>query len=85
LAQQLHMSSRTLRLQLSQCGTSFRKILEDVRQTLAVRYLGHSDRTIDEIAYLLDYTDRANFTRAFKRWMGCSPSDYRKSQNSHEG
>lgn len=77
VASQLHMSSRTLKRKLQQLGTSYQKILDDLRRGLAVEYLTRSNHAIDEIAALLGYSDASNFARAFRRWTGKNPSDYR--------
>lgn len=78
VASQLHMSSRTLKRKLQQLGTSYQKILDDLRRGLAVEYLTRSNHTIDEVAALLGYSDASNFARAFRRWTGKNPSDYRQ-------
>lgn len=78
VASQLHMSSRTLKRKLQQLGTSYQKILDDLRRGLAVEYLTRSNHSIDEVASLLGYSDASNFARAFRRWTGKNPSDYRQ-------
>jgi AraC-like DNA-binding protein len=77
VANELHMSSRTLKRKLQQLGTSYQKVLDDLRKGLAVEYLSQSDKTVDEIALSLGYSDASNFARAFRRWTSKSPSDYR--------
>lgn len=77
VAEELYMSSRTLKRKLQQLGTSYQRILDELRKGLAVEYLSQSDRTVDEIALSLGYSDASNFARAFRRWTGRSPSDYR--------
>ena len=78
VATELHMSSRTLKRKLQQLGTSYQRVLDDLRKGLAVEYLSQSDKTVDEIAMLLGYSDASNFARAFRRWTQRSPSDYRQ-------
>ncbi len=73
-----HMTSRTLHRRLIDEGTSFKRILEDVRHTLAIEHLKSGRFTVEEIAYSLGYSDLANFRRAFKRWENVSPSEYRQ-------
>ena len=63
-------------------GTSFRDLLEEVRQTLAVEHLRAGRFTIAEIAYTLGYSDTTNFRRAFKRWESISPAAYRARQRN---
>lgn len=77
VASELHMSSRTLKRKLQQLGTSYQEVLDGLRKGLAVEYLSQSDRTVDEIAMTLGYSDASNFARAFRRWTARSPSDYR--------
>ncbi|EKF74470.1 AraC family transcriptional regulator [Alcanivorax hongdengensis A-11-3] len=78
VATEMHMSSRTLKRKLQQLGTSYQTVLDDLRKGLAVEYLTQSDKTVDEIAMALGYSDASNFARAFRRWTQRSPSDYRQ-------
>jgi len=71
------MSSRTLKRKLQQLGTSYQKILDDLRKGLAVEHLTQTSSTVDDIALMLGYSDASNFARAFRRWTGRSPTDYR--------
>jgi AraC-like DNA-binding protein len=73
VARQLGMSGRTLARRLASEGHSFSKILDDMRSALARRYLAESDMSISEIAWLLGYSEVANFTHAFHRWRGTNP------------
>lgn len=77
VAEELYMSSRTLKRKLQQLGTSYQRILDELRKGLAVEYLSQTDKTVDEIALSLGYSDASNFARAFRRWTGRSPSHYR--------
>ena len=77
VASELHMSSRTLKRKLQQLGTSYQEVLDGLRKGLAVEYLTQTDKTVDEIAMSLGYSDASNFARAFRRWTLRSPSDYR--------
>jgi AraC-like DNA-binding protein len=78
VATHLHMSERTLKRQLAQQGTTYSDILEDLRRQKAVQLLANRELSIDHIAERLGYSDVANFTRAFKRWTGETPGQYRK-------
>lgn len=73
----LHMTPRTLHRRLLDEGTSFRELLDQARHTLAVEHLKSGRFSIEEIAYTLGYSDRANFRRAFKRWENVPPSEFR--------
>jgi AraC-like DNA-binding protein len=75
----LHRSTSTLQRQLNAEGTSYRDILETTRRDLAEKYLREGDYKQAEIAYMVGFSDQSNFARAFKRWTGVSPGQYRKS------
>jgi len=77
IAGTLHVSLRSLQRRLKEEDTSFKNLLEDTRQQLARQYLRDSRRSIGEITYLLGFSEPSNFTRAFKRWTGKSPAQYR--------
>jgi AraC-like DNA-binding protein len=74
-AEGLHMSPRTLQRRLSDEGTSWNKIIEDVRQELARRWVG--ERPLGEVAFLLGYSELSAFLRAFKRWTGVPAGEWR--------
>jgi AraC-like DNA-binding protein len=73
------MSSRKLQRQLQSAGTTFNTILNEIRQDLAQNYLGEENNSMTEIAFLLGFSESSAFSRAFKRWMGVSPTEYRKA------
>lgn len=77
IARQLNMSGRTLRRRLTASGISFEALVENVRKTRALSLLTHSDIAVEHIATETGYSDVRNFRRAFKRWTGVSPSEYR--------
>lgn len=77
LAAEQHLSPRTLIRRLKQGNTSFRKIRDGVRRTLAADYLANSDMTVNRIAYRLGYQDPSNFGRAFRGWFGMAPGQFR--------
>lgn len=81
-ARLFHMTPRTLHRRLQDEGTSYKDILENVRHMLALEHLKGSGMSVQEIAYTLGYTDMANFRRAFKRWEGVAPSDYRDAHQA---
>ncbi|WP_247257486.1 AraC family transcriptional regulator [Pseudomonas moorei] len=78
VASALCMSPTKLQLKLSQRGTSFQQLLDDTRKALACSYLSQASRPVTEITFLLGFSDTSNFTRAFKRWTGLSPTDFRQ-------
>lgn len=77
VAEQLHLSSRSLRRYLAEEGTSFGALLVDAKRLDALRLLQDERLTIADIAQRLGYQDPANFTRAFRRWVGKTPSAWR--------
>jgi len=79
VARSLYMSSRKLQRQLQSAGTTFYTLLDEVRQDLAQKYLRAQDSSITEIGFLLGFSESSAFSRAFKRWMGVTPSEYRKT------
>lgn len=85
VAQRLAMSPRSLRRRLDDEGTSFREIVEAERRQLAGHLLEGSEMKLDELAIQLGYGDTASFTRAFRRWYGCAPGEYRRSRQPGAG
>ncbi|MCG8671733.1 MAG: AraC family transcriptional regulator [Pseudomonadales bacterium] len=79
IADALALSPRSLRRKLEQENTNFRAIVEEERKQIALQLLRGSDMKLEELAIHLGYTDTASFTRAFRRWMNCSPGEYRKT------
>jgi AraC-like DNA-binding protein len=77
VASMVHVHERTLRRKLESEGTSFGEIVDDVRASLALEYLRTTRMTTDDIAALIGFSDAANFRRAFRRWTGKAPSDFR--------
>jgi AraC-like DNA-binding protein len=77
-AKMMALSPRTLQRQLKQRGLSFAELVEDTRRALATEYLKDRENTLTEIAFLLGYSEVSAFNRAFKRWTGKTPSDYRR-------
>ncbi|AVD90052.1 HTH-type transcriptional regulator VirS [compost metagenome] len=82
IADQLHLSPRTLRRRLDALGTSYNSLLVEVRKKLAIRYLLNTPMTTEAISEQLNYSDAANFRHAFKRWTGRSPREYRVLNNA---
>ncbi len=79
VALHLHLSVRTLQRRLADEGHTFKEIIESLRREFALAYLKRPDLSINEIAYLLNYTDASAFIRSFKRWQNQTPNSYRKS------
>ncbi|BBY53185.1 AraC family transcriptional regulator [Mycobacterium koreense] len=81
VAQRLATSSRTLRRQLEAEGTSFRRLLDEVRHHLGTELL-RNGMTVEQVAGRLGYTDVSNFSHAFRRWRAESPRDYVARENT---
>ena len=77
IAAAMNVSNRTLQRKLKDEGTSFIDLLQDARLALARKYLAQPQRSIVEIAYLLGFSEPSTFSRAFKRWTGQAPAEYR--------
>ena len=80
IASELGLSSRTMQRRLLEEGVNFQGLLQTSRQKLADQYIRDENLSISEIAYLLGFSEQANFTRAFKRWTGRSPTQYRQQE-----
>lgn len=77
IAELLSLSVRTLRRQLALQGTTFRRVLEDVRYEIARQLLASSQLSMTEIAEVLAYANLSAFTRSFRRWTGLPPATWR--------
>jgi AraC-like DNA-binding protein len=77
VAELLNMSARTLQRKLSDCGVTYREILDETRRVLALAYLSAPKHSVSEVTYLLGFSAGSSFTRAFRRWTGQSPSGWR--------
>jgi AraC-like DNA-binding protein len=80
-ARRLDMSVATLRRRIRKHGTTFNEIANDERRKLAERYLSRGNPSIGEIAFLLGFKNPSAFSRAFRKWRGVSPSEYRLGGN----
>jgi AraC-like DNA-binding protein len=78
-AAELHLSTAQLRKRLYRAGTSYKKLVLEIRMALARHYLDDTNLAIQEIAYLLDYSQAAPFSRAFKSYYGRSPEQAREA------
>jgi len=77
VAAELNMSRRTLERRLADKGVTFSALLEDIRSGLAKRYLSGTDLRLDQIAYLTGYSEPAALVRAFRRWTGMTPMQFK--------
>ena len=72
------MTSATLRRRVSEEGASYQQIKDQLRRDLAIGYLSHSDRSVMDIALELGFSERSAFHRAFRKWTGASPGEFRR-------
>jgi AraC-like DNA-binding protein len=77
VAKEMSLSVRTLQNRLKEEGVVFSDLLTDVRQRLANKYL-EDDISVEEITYLLGFSEPSVFRKAFKRWSGLTPRQYRE-------
>lgn len=80
VASRLGIKARTLRTRLSDADTNFNQVLADYRCNLAKRLLARTDESVDEIVYLTGFSEPSTFYRAFKRWTGNTPVEYRNQK-----
>ncbi|GAA5152585.1 MULTISPECIES: AraC family transcriptional regulator [Amycolatopsis] len=76
VARELGMSTRTLRRKLEESGTSFRALLDEVREALAEELLTTGALSVEDVAIRLGYAEASSFIHAFKRWKGTTPAAY---------
>ncbi len=82
VAEELHISGRTLQRRLADDGLGFQQLLEAVRREMAQQYLAVPSLDLNEIAYLLGYEEASSFHRAFQHWEGTSPGQWRAAQRA---
>ncbi|MBC7172279.1 MAG: AraC family transcriptional regulator ligand-binding domain-containing protein, partial [Polyangiaceae bacterium] len=78
VAARLERPARRLRRELAEVDTTFQQLLEEYRSSLARRLLARTDEPIEQITYLAGFSEPSAFYRAFKRWTGETPADYRR-------
>ena len=83
VAEQFHVSVRTLQRRLDKLGVQFRDLRDQARFEEAKAMLAHTALPIAEIAWRLGYAESASFSSAFKRWSNVAPSDYRKMDHAN--
>ncbi|MEE4249987.1 MAG: AraC family transcriptional regulator [Alcanivoracaceae bacterium] len=84
VAVRLGIKPRQLRTRLADAGTNFNQLVAEYRCKLAKRLLAGTDENIDEIVYLTGFSEPSTFYRAFKRWVGMTPIEYRKLKSDED-
>ena len=79
LAQQMSITPATMRRRLHEEGESYQSIKDQLRRDLAISYLSHSRRSVMDIALELGFSERSAFHRAFRKWTGASPGEFRRT------
>lgn len=79
IAKELALGPRTLQIKLKEEGTSYTKLLDDCRHKLAIKLINLNKMELSEVAFILGFSDQANFSRAFKRWTGTTPKRYKQT------
>lgn len=82
VAAELNMSTRTLRRKLAEAGTSYRMLLDEVREALAEEMLATGALSVSDVAVRLGYAEATSFIHAFKRWKGVTPAAYTRPTRS---
>lgn len=77
IAIELNMSERLLQKHLKSEGITYTSIINEFKRDKAIKYLENPMNTIDEIAFILGFSERSSFDRAFKKWTNSTPIEYR--------
>jgi AraC-like DNA-binding protein len=82
VAKELAMSTRAMHRELKEHGTSFRQVLDEVRNEQARGYLSSTSFSDSEVSFLLGFADPNSFFRAFRAWNGRSPNQFRRNPDN---
>jgi len=82
LADEMNMAAATMRRRLHEEGESYQSIKDQLRRDLAISYLSHSSRSVMDIALELGFSERSAFHRAFRKWTGASPGEFRRTSQA---
>lgn len=82
VSKELEIAPRRLRFELARAGTSFSQVLADFRFALARKLLARTEEPVENIVYLTGFSEPSTFYRAFKRWSGMTPVQYRDSKRN---
>ena len=79
VASELNLSERSMQRRLKEHKTTFRSLLDGVREMVAKQYIENPVNRMSDIAFLLGFSEQSAFSRAFKKWTGKTPVEYRNS------
>jgi AraC-like DNA-binding protein len=82
IARALGTSPRSLQRAIQREGSSLRTLVEETRRQIALRELGAGRRSVTDLAFLLGFSETSVFDRAFRRWTGHSPAEFRRLRRS---
>ena len=77
VASSLAMSPRLLQRKLKKEGVVYSKMFDECRKKIAIKLIYSKQHPMSEVAFMLGFSDQGNFSRAFKRWTGSNPYQYR--------
>ena len=80
MAEITRLKQRTLQRRLKRAGLTFRDAVDQVRYEISLPLLHDRDHKLLDIALELGYSDAAHFIRAFRRWSGMTPSEFRRQK-----
>jgi AraC-like DNA-binding protein len=80
VAARLAVGARTLQRKLKEQDVAFKGLVDDTRRQFALRYLRDPANTLSEVSYLLGFSEVSAFNRAFRRWTGSTPSEFRRGR-----
>jgi AraC-like DNA-binding protein len=79
LARELHTTPATLRRRLDEEGQTYRALKDELRRDMAIDYLGRGGLVVAEVASRLGFAEPSAFHRAFRKWTGATPGEYRRA------
>ena len=83
LSEKMGLTSWTLRRRLKKENTSFQELLDITRKDLALCYVADTIHSFSEVSYILGFSSTSSFYKAFKRWTGSNPGNYRNARASN--
>jgi len=84
MAARLGLSVRTLHRRLATEGLQYQRILDEVRHQLAVEFLHGTSLSVEQVAVRVGFSDASNFRKAFRKWTGSTPADFRAARPAEQ-